>query len=278
MSRSGVVVRALACALVSAGALAAAGGASAATSGRLVRVGPRITPGGRINPLKPLGQRNNDTVTSSNWSGYAVENSSPFTDVRGSWVQPAVNCATGKAQYSSFWGGLDGYASNSVEQLGTDSDCTGRNRPSYYAWYEMYPAGSVGLSTRTYPVKPGDTLSSEVSVSGSTFTLSLKSSEGWTFTTSQTGSGLARSSAELIAEAPEICSFTCQLAPLANFGTVNFSNVEAAAGGSDQPFSAFTADSGPHQIIAVANGGQVKAQPSALSAGGNAFSITWEHS
>ena len=47
--------------------------------------------------------------------------------------------------YSSFWVGIDGYSSSSVEQLGTDSDCAG-NTPDYYAWWEMYPAG-----TQIYP-------------------------------------------------------------------------------------------------------------------------------
>ena len=48
-----------------------------------------------------------------------------FTDVKGSWTQPTATC-TNKTAYSSFWVGLDGYNSNSVEQIGTDSD--------YRAW------------------------------------------------------------------------------------------------------------------------------------------------
>jgi hypothetical protein len=256
--------RLAAAALVGAAVLGAASSASATV---------------RIGPLLPLTKIRADSVTSKNWSGYAVQSASKFTDVTGSWVQPAATCPSTTKQYAAFWAGIDGYASNSVEQLGTDSDCAGAGKPSYYAWWEMYPAASVQLSATQYPVKPGDALSAEVSVSGTNFTLSLLSSEGWRFSTVQSGSGLSQASAEVIAESPDICVLIfCHIAQLANFGTVNVSNAQAAVnGGADQPFSAFTADSGPHEITAVTNTGAVKAQPSPLSATGNAFSITWKH-
>lgn len=267
--RVGVVIA------VALGTLAFAGSAMA---GRMV-VGPVQIAG---DPMNPFSRISNDVVTSTNWSGYAIEGSSKFTDAQGSWVQPTATCNTAGQQYSSFWVGIDGYNSNSVEQLGTDSDCTGIGKPSYYAWYEMYPAGSVGLSPTTYPVHPGDTLTAEVKVTASVlYTLSLHSSAGWTFTTTKFRIGLAKSSAELIAESPEICGLGgCTLASLANFGTVPFTGAQAAvAGGPDQPFSSFTSASGPHEIVGETSTGTVRAQPSALSpsAGGDAFSIAWEH-
>lgn len=207
-----------------------------------------------------------------------MQSASQFIDAKGSWVQSAATCSTNSAQYASFWVGIDGYSSDSVEQLGTDSDCNGRNRPAYYAWYEMYPAHSVELSPSKYPVKPGDTLSATVSVTGTAFTLSIASSEGWTFTTTLGGAGLAQSSAEWIAESPEICTHRCTLAQLSDFGAVNFSNSEAAvSAGAMQPISSFTYDSGPHEIIATTSNGTVRAQPSALGAGGTSFSIAWRH-
>lgn len=230
------------------------------------------------SPAAHLTGIRHDVVSSSNWGGYAVQSTARFTDVKGTWVEPSVSCPSRSAQYASFWVGIDGYSSNSVEQLGTDSDCAGKGRPSYYAWWEMYPANSVSLSTSTYPVSPGDTLTAEVSVSGSTFTLSLKSSRGWTFTTVQSGSGLSQSSAEWIAESPEICSFTCRLAQLSDFGTMSFTSSEAAVnGGADQAISAFTTNGGPHEIVCETSGGVVRSQPSALGSGGTSFSMTWEH-
>jgi hypothetical protein len=274
MFKAGVAARLGALMIAAAAALVLTSSASAATGRMLVRPAPMIPLPG-VRPHIP-GTRN-DTVTSTNWSGYATQDASKFTYVTGTWVQPAVTCNSSTTQYSSFWAGIDGYSSSSVEQLGTDSDCTGVNRPKYYAWYEMYPANSVDISTTTYPVKPGDTMTASVSVSGTSYTLKLTdATKGWTFSTTKTGSGLAQSSAELIAESPEICSLRCRLAQLADFGTVNFSNVDAAvSGGSPQPFSAFTYDSGPHDIIMETSKGTVRALPSALAT--NAFSITWKH-
>jgi len=265
--------RALVLAITGVAVLATAGAASAK---RTIHVNPFVRTG-HAAPFSPAGRSYNDTVESSNWSGYAVQSTGTFTYVTGSWVQPAVSCSSRTDQYAAFWAGIDGYSSDSVEQLGTDSDCDGVNRPSYYAWYEMYPAGSVDISTSKYPVKAGDTLTASVAVSGSTYTLTLGSSEGWNYSVTKTQSGLADSSAELIAESPELCSrFSCTLAQLSDFGTVNYSNVEATSTAiAESPFGAFTTDNGPHDIIAVTSNGTQRATPSALN--GTSFSITWHH-
>src|SRR5438105_3519625 len=77
--------------------------------------------------------------SSTNWAGYAVTGAAgSVSNVRGSWIVPAATCAAGETSYSSFWVGIDGFNSGSVEQTGTDSDC--RNGvPTYYAWTEFYP-------------------------------------------------------------------------------------------------------------------------------------------
>jgi len=273
MIRRSCAIAALAAALT----LTVTGAASAT---RIVRPQPRTSPFSHVF---------NDIVGSTNWSGYAVEAPSQFTSVSGSWVEPAATCSGtstgrrhhrgggGSQQFASFWAGIDGYSSNSVEQIGTDSDCNG-STPSYYAWYEMFPAGSVNISTSQFPVEPGDTLSASVTVNGTSFTLSISSSEGWHFSTTQQGSGLAQSSAEVIAESPEVCSgFSCQIAQLSDFGTVNYTGADATAGAASAPFSTFTTNSGPHEIVGLDNNGAVKMQPSGLSASGDAFSVAWEH-
>src|SRR5262249_59134881 len=68
------------------------------------------------------------TVSSYNWSGYAVTAApGAVTAVKGSWIVPAVqpgSCSSGTTnEYASFWVGMDGLTSNTVEQTGTDSDC-----------------------------------------------------------------------------------------------------------------------------------------------------------
>src|SRR5437588_1830204 len=107
--------------------------------------------------------------TSTNWSGYAVTGSGA-THVIGSWTQPAVTCAAGENSWSSPWVGIDGDTSNTVEQIGTDSDCR-NGTPSYYAWFEMYPKGLVTVSVA---VRPGDSFTGDVTASScGTFSLNF---------------------------------------------------------------------------------------------------------
>jgi len=199
--------------------------------------------------------------TSTNWSGYAVTGSR-FTSVSASWTQPTAKCS-GTA-YSSFWVGLDGDTSNTVEQTGTDADCSG-STPQYYAWYEMYPKFPVNLRGT---VRPGDHLSASVTTDGSgRFTLTITdSTQGWTNTTNARLKSAKLASAEVIAEAP---SSSGGVLPLANFGTVSFSG--AKANGS------LLTSSTPHlDPITMQSGSTVKAQPSSISNG--AFSVAWKHS
>ena len=202
------------------------------------------------------------TSTSSNWSGYATT-TGPFASVSASWTQPTVNCAaTGKkSAYSSFWVGLDGDGSNTVEQTGTDADCV-RGVPHYYGWFEMYPAYPVNYGDT---VQPGDQLSASVTYSSSNFTLVLTDrTRGWTETQTQALSSAQRYSAEVIAEAPS----SGRVLPLADFGTVAFTSSVANghAIGSLNP-----------DEITMATSSTIKAVPSALSNGEN-FSVTWRHS
>jgi hypothetical protein len=156
---------------------------------------------------------------STNWSGYAVH-SSTYHSVSATWVVPKPKCTSGK-KYAAFWVGLDGYKSDSVEQTGTDSDCNGKN-PKYYGWYEMFPAAPVFFTTK---VKPGNVISASVTFSGTdTYKLVLQNkSRGWTKVITKNESGLARSSAEVITEAP---SSTNGVLPLADFVKISYSSVD----------------------------------------------------
>ena len=212
-------------------------------------------------------------MTSTNWSGYG-DTGDKFTKVHTTWKQPAATCPTSQHQYASFWVGIDGYSSNSVEQLGTDSDCKGTNNPVYYAWYEMYPHPSINLSTTTYPVHVGDTMSAMVKASGTSFTLQLiDKTAGWTFKTVQTSAIAKKTSAEWIAEAPSTCSGgSCSVLPLADFGTVKFTATTATGkvGGAGN-ITTFT----NHQITMVTSSNVPRATPTTATAGG--FSDTWSH-
>ena len=80
--------------------------------------------------------------TSQNWSGYvATDPCAEFDSVSASWTVPSVTCSSG-AQYSAEWVGIDGNTSPTVEQDGTEGDCSG-GTASYDAWYEMYGDSAI---------------------------------------------------------------------------------------------------------------------------------------
>lgn len=203
-----------------------------------------------VRPRSPSslpGHLRNTTVTSTNWSGYALKGADgAFTSVSATWTEPTATCSGGD-KYASFWVGLDGYKSNSVEQTGTDSDCDGTT-PSYYGWYEMYPAPSHNFSN---PVAPGDVMSASVTFSGTeTYTLVLKdTTKGWTNTISKNESGLNRSSAEVITEAP-CCTGSGGILPLADFGTVKYkkSKANAVSIGTQSPIEIVMDDSSGNDL------------------------------
>jgi peptidase A4-like protein len=210
----------------------------------------------RFDPNKKISQS-----TSSNWSGYSAINGR-YTTVSAAWTQPTASC-TSATTYSSFWVGLDGDGSNTVEQTGTSADCSG-GQPKYYAWYEMYPKFPTNLSIA---IRPGDKLTASVTTDGNgKFTLTINdATSGGSYQTVQRLKHATLSSAEAIAEAP---SGSGGVLPLTNFGTVNFSSVtvNGAAIGTFNP-----------DKIDMVSGGVTKATTSQLS-GGNAFSVTWNHS
>jgi hypothetical protein len=214
------------------------------------------------------------SVYATNWSGYA-DTGGPYTAVSGSWVEPSVRCGKAKLGFAAFWVGIDGYSSQTVEQTGSEAVCEG-TQTTYDAFYELYPAASVVLDSSTYPVVPGDTLTADISAgSGSEFTISLSSSRGWTFTTTESAPSAVESSAEWIAEAPSLCILTkCLVLPLADFGTVDFTDASATSGGSPGSISTY-----PDERIVMAKKAKIiRANPSSLSSGGTSFSDTWAHS
>jgi hypothetical protein len=249
------------------GSIAAAGTASAAPASPHTQAAHRIGPAAHLvgpashgtRPLVAHGGPVN-AAQSTNWSGYAA-NGGKYTSVSASWTEPTGTCS-GSAKYSSFWVGLDGFSSSSVEQTGSEVDCSGRT-PQYYSWYEMYPAFPVNFSNT---VRPGDHFNGSVSVSGSTYTLKLAdTTQGWSHTVTASLSGAANSSAEVITEAP-CCTASGGILPLAHFSPVTFTS--AAVNGSA------IGNFNPTEIIMVNSSGTAKDSISALS-GGNSFTATW---
>ena len=278
-----------------AAASAAAGSVSLPTPGLYHQpiIGKVVLPG--LGQVLGHGVRHVTDVQSQNWSGYA-DTQDTFNSVAANWTQPTVDCnhsgggaggifngllggnpvGPGSAA-ASFWVGLDGYSSNSVEQLGADSDCNGTT-PTYYAWWEMFPNPSQVLSS-SYPVHPGDQMTAWVASNGAgtDFYLALKdSTAGWYFSTNQTASpGFGRSSAEVVAEAPSSCNILfCNELPLADFGRIGFGGADLIDNANhDGSLASFNANA-----ITMTKGNQTLAAPSNLSTDGRSFSVTWENS
>jgi len=216
---------------------------------------------------------------STNWSGYAVTGSAgSVTSVEGSWAVPTVTGNRRTTAYSSFWVGIDGFSSNTVEQTGTDSDMH-NGKAEYYAWYEFYPNPMYQITSLS--ISPGDVISATVTYQGSsTFTVSITDvtkSTSWT-SSPTTVSGAKESSAEWIAEAP---SSYFGVLPLANFGKVNFGyDSTSVAGTCSATIAGVTGyigsfGSAVQEITMVSRRGATKASPSPLSTDNSSFSVTW---
>jgi hypothetical protein len=230
-----------------------------------------------------------DAQTSSNWAGYAVTPSngvaSSFSNVFGTWVQPAVSCVSGSSSYSAFWVGLGGLAqgSTSLEQIGTGADCAASGTPVYSAWWEILPAAPVSLNL---PVRPGDTISAAVTITGKTVAMRLRNLTRHTVVNKKVKMAAPdMTSAEWIAEAPSSCngSGSCTPLTLASFGSVNFPKAAATESGHSglitDPSWTATAISLDGSGSAgfghfAAGGASASAIPSPPT--GSGFSVTWE--
>ena len=211
------------------GLASAAGGAPSAThhsyaraSGSLRHTLPLAHPAHpfRTHPMQ-RGTKFN-TVESGNWSGFATYGDH-FRFVSATYTIPSLNCGISPdGSFDSQWVGLDGYTSSTVEQVGTFAQCSG-GTPSYFAFYEMFPANSVSFTD----VNPGDSITATVFFNGSQWVLSFvdntNSSAGFSTTQScPSGSTCRNSNAEIISEVP---NGGPPSATLADYGIVGFTQI-----------------------------------------------------
>ncbi len=234
---------------------------------------------------------------STNWAGYAAITgrsthafAKRFTSVSGSWTVPSVTCVPGQPTFSAFWVGLGGYrqTSRSLEQVGTEADCSAAGAISYYAWYEYVPDGPHTI--RAIPVHPGDSVTASVVVKGKRATVRIAdTTTGATFRHAK----VMRSphpdvgAAEWIAEAPSNCDRNnCTPLTLTNFGSVAFTNATASAvgingrhqGGIDDPawrYGAINLQASPGGGPGLSHAVRSAATVGALAPTGDAFNVTY---
>jgi Peptidase A4 family len=141
-----------------------------------------------------------DQTVPSDYAGY-IAHSTTYDSVTSTWTEPTVACGA-IDYYAAFWVGLDGYSNSTTEETGTEVDCTS-GTARHYAFYELYPAAPVDIAKQ---VTPGDSMTATVTATTTDqFTLTIRdTTKGWAFTTTKTVSGAARTSAEVILEAPTL--------------------------------------------------------------------------
>jgi hypothetical protein len=207
--------------------------------------------------------------------------------VSATWIEPDASCVAGQPSYSAMWVGLGGYklSSDALEQIGTEVDCNGTGQVVSSAWYELVPAASKTISLA---VEPGDVVHASVAVSGHNVVVELQDlTRHHIFHKRLYAPQIDVSSAEWIVEAPSECvgAYTCQALPLANFGSVAFSSINAltvsGSAGSilDHDWSRTKirlTPGSPRFVVyhrATDTGGA--ATPSSPSAGGRQFSVNY---
>ena len=217
------------------------------------------------------------STTSLNWGGYAAltkpnATRNSVTAVAGRWRVPTI-FASSQNRYSSAWVGIDGYASSTVEQIGTAHDWI-RGRQRNYAWFEMYPSPAYEIVG--FPVRVGDLMGGRVIYKGNNvFELTIFNYTRGVYyivpSKYTKRSNTARSSAEWIVEPP----FSGSILPLAQFSTISFSNCSTTIQGKTGVIS--NSKWRNDKITIVTQSGALKALPSGLTSGGSAFTIAWKH-
>ncbi|KAJ7572450.1 aspergillopepsin [Mycena floridula] len=163
--------------------------------------------------------------SSSNWAGGVLESSAnTFKSVTGTFVVPTP---TGSGA-ASAWVGIDGdTCQTAILQTGIDFTISG-GRVSYDAWFEFFPAFATDFTGIT--VSAGNSIRLTVTASSlragtakiENLTTGVTVSRAITSTSS-----LCESNAEWIVEDFEENG---SMVPLANFGTVTFTNAVATTG------------------------------------------------
>lgn len=208
--------------------------------------------------------RTETSNTSTNWSGYAATGGT-FTSVNGTWTVPQFNAFDASFGVDAAWVGIGGVGSSDLIQAGTQETIAGSGHTEYQAWVETLPQAS-----RPVPlgVHPGDSVSVSIDETGSdTWLIHFINN-----TTTQAYDETVRyassySSAEWVEEAPS--ASRGGVLPLANFGTIDFSNAAAVKNG--QTVSIAQASATP--ITMINNNKQPLAVPSALGTDGSSFTV-----
>ena len=167
-------------------------------------------------------------LISLDWAGYSVSSNVLFpapqvTAVNGSWTVPKAAVSFFDT-YSAAWIGIGGQSDTTLIQVGSEHDSI-NGKEEYSLWYEMLPANAIPIPS--IKVSPGDEITASISLANS-------NTNSWLIAISDVTTGQSfqqifvynssRLTAEWVIERPTVNN---QIATLANFGTVTFTDCQA---------------------------------------------------
>jgi hypothetical protein len=214
------------------------------------------------------------SVTSLNWSGYSVASDPASAQphvfgINASWIVPKVTVSATDA-YSSAWIGIGGQQDKTLIQAGTEHDSI--NGQEYYSvWYEMLPQTAVTITNMI--LSPGDTITASIDLLDPV-------QDEWAIriTDATNGQEFIQScciiynssmlTGEWVVERPTVAN---QLSPLADFGSITFTDAYAKVSNSvgvmgSFPISKFTMHN--NQYVALTT-------VSSISANGSSFTVDY---
>lgn len=230
-----------------------------------------------------------------NWSGYIVGvqdgngnwQSGAVSDVKGSWIVPAVQFPTSTESHSSTWIGIGGYqvagdlVMPPLVQVGTAQGCVNGN-PDYYAWWEGVGAslhslrGQQMIPTNQFPVSPGDKITAEITYTGGAaggyYIQMLNASKGVSFSVNWNAPFDTRQTAEWVVEDPQKDA-AGGLWLMTDFGTNQFSDCYVILNSNEGPINSCGATNIEATMLDAH--GNFEAQPSSVSCDGTGFSVTF---
>jgi hypothetical protein len=208
----------------------------------------------------------------SNWTGYVdlAHRGVKFRYVAAKFRVPTVRCTSSNSK-ASFWVGLDGAGTPTVEQVGLSTDCHS-GHPTYQSWFEMFPQGVQYM----FSVHPGDSLSMWVSQNsnGGIYELSVTDTTGGhtaSFVESRTcpsGKTCESATAEAILEANNGTL-------LSKFTTVTFTGATVIPRSGHSGGFVKTSLWNLNKSLMTGANGQLLAAVSATSHNGSEFSFTY---
>lgn len=222
--------------------------------------------------------------TSTNWSGYENDGSNnSHAYAQAYWTVPSITPPDkSPGDFSVIWPGIgQGFGGGALIQDGTGQDAICLTQPplcgtytlNYYFWLEIYPDEYMQQVTNLTP-SPGDSVATSVEwLSPNANFLLCDYNQNTCVYASQRPAHSPENSSEWIVEREAICTPTCNLYGLADFGSVGFTNALY----NYNPSSPINAGNF-HSITMRSNdNSQVLAVPTDLGSDGASFLDYWQN-